>query len=168
MQLLVHLLRHELPGIEILELTPAQYPDVYALLQQNPDSMPTDLIGPLSGEADMEGEAPRKCFLGFYRQHRLCALADLTLGYPQRGVLWIGYFMVDAALRRQGIGSAILSRFIFAATLYGIPSLQLCVDSGDTASRVFWQTIGFEEICSVFGNNVSGETYSCIVMEQQL
>lgn len=74
---------------------------------------------------------------------KLVAVIDLVLGYPAKDSAFIGWFMVDANRRNNGIGSQIIADVRAAVQAKGYRCL--CVGVGDTSEEGlrFWQGQGF-------------------------
>lgn len=92
-----------------------------------------------------------KFFVGFYDHEKLFAVMDLITGYPEGDDAFIGWFMVDAELQGQGIGSQIFADVRACMKAQGYDYLSLgCVRANEEAIA-FWQGQGFE---------ATGEVYS--------
>ena len=53
-------------------------------------------------------QAADKFYLGFFMGDRLAAVMDLILDYPERGIAFLGFFMMEPSLQGCGAGSAII------------------------------------------------------------
>ena len=91
------------------------------------------------------GSAPgSKHFVGFYGDDgSLVAVLDLITGYPEADDAFIGWFMVDAQLQRQGIGSQIVADVRAAMKGLGFDYLSLGVPKDNTDAVAFWEKQGF-------------------------
>ena len=49
-----------------------------------------------------------KYYVGFYRGEDLIAVMDLIEGYPKKSVAFIGFFMTDVSIQKNGIGTKII------------------------------------------------------------
>lgn len=85
-----------------------------------------------------------KYFVGFYKDERLIALMDLITGYPESDDAFIGWFMVDGQMQRQGIGSQIFAdvRAALKGINYDYVSLGLVKENQEAIS--FWENQGFK------------------------
>ena len=108
-----------------------------------------------------EGSHPSgKHFVGFYdRDGRLAAILDLITGYPERDDAYIGWFMVDAKLQGNGIGSQIMADVRAAMKGQGYDYLSLAVESVSSAAIEFWKSQGFAPT----GEKHEGEQYDTLI-----
>ena len=85
-----------------------------------------------------------KVFTGFYdADGELVAVLDLLLGYPGKGNAFIGWFLVDADRRNNGIGSQIIADVRAAVKGMGYERFTVGVtDTSEEAVR-FWEGQGF-------------------------
>ncbi len=124
--------------------------DVYQLCKNNKKyyqyigSIPTvesltEIITRLPGDVSTKD----KYFVGFYDGNHLVAVMDLITGYPESDDAFIGWFMVNADLQGQGIGSAIFADVRAALSAEGYDYLSLgCVKENREAIG-FWEAQGF-------------------------
>lgn len=131
-------------------LTEADVSDVYWLcrnnrkyyldLKQRPSMKElTDVITDLP-----EGAGPdNKYFAGFYRGEDLIAFMDLITGYPEPDDAFIGWFMVDAQMQNQGIGSQIIADVRASMKAQGYDHLSLKCQKENTNAFSFWSSLGF-------------------------
>lgn len=49
-----------------------------------------------------------KYYIGFYQDERLIAVMDLIDGYPEKQIVYIGFFMTDKLVQGRGIGTEII------------------------------------------------------------
>ena len=92
-----------------------------------------------------EGSSPEsKHFVGFYGDDgALVAVLDLITGYPESDDAFIGWFMVDAELHGQGIGSQIFADVRAAMKGQGYDYLSLGVIKENAEAISFWEGQGF-------------------------
>ena len=92
-----------------------------------------------------KGTGPEnKHFVGFYdEEDHLIAILDLITGYPEEDDAFIGWFMVDADMQRQGIGSQIFADIRAAMKAQGYDHLELACFKENTEAAAFWQNQGF-------------------------
>ena len=89
------------------------------------------------------GKTPEdKLFLGFLREGSLTAVMDLILRYPEPGMAWIGWLILDPACQGRGVGSSILRDVEAALRAAGFRELRLAVDRGNPQSWAFWTKNG--------------------------
>ena len=113
----------------------------YRLLGQRPTMQSlTDIISEVP-----EGSAPEsKHFVGFYGDDgSLVAVLDLITGYPEKDDAFIGWFMVNAELQGQGIGSQLFADIRAAMKGQGYDYLSLGVIKENTEAVSFWEKQGF-------------------------
>ncbi len=113
----------------------------YRLLGQRPTMQSlTDIISEVP-----EGSAPEsKHFVGFYGDDgSLVAVLDLITGYPEKDDAFIGWFMVDAELQGQGIGSQLFADIRAAMKGQGYDYLSLGVIKENAEAVSFWEKQGF-------------------------
>lgn len=99
----------------------------------------TEVISNVAGDSENG-----KYFVGFYDESRLIAIADLITGYPDSESAFIGWYVVDGNLQRQGIGSQIFADIRASLKSVGISHISLgCVKENEIAVN-FWQGQGFK------------------------
>ena len=85
-----------------------------------------------------------KCFVGFYDdEDDLVAVLDLICGYPEPDDAFIGWFMVDAGLQGQGIGSSIFADVRASMKAQGYDHLELKCPKASESGISFWEEQGF-------------------------
>ena len=90
---------------------------------------------------------------------RLVSVLDLITGYPEKDDAFIGWFMVDGHLQRQGIGSQIFADVRAAMTGQGYDYLSLSCEKENTEAIAFWQAQGFR---------AAAETDTCIEFSRDI
>ena len=147
---------------EVRRLTAADIADVYGLARTNRkfyEALGTHLT--VDGLTDVITRVPEgaganaKLFVGFYDPvddgyQELVAIMDLIMGYPEAKTAFIGWFMVDAALQGQGIGSDIFADVRASMSAQGFTAMELACPAADEGARAFWEAQGFA---------ASGEAY---------
>ena len=135
---------------EVRAITQADISDVYALCKSNQkyyeraNTAPTveSLTEIISRVPD--GASPNsKHFVGFYDAERLVSVLELITGYPEKDDAFIGWFMVDGHLQRQGIGSQIFADIRAAMAGQGYDYLSLSCEKENTEAMAFWKSQGF-------------------------
>lgn len=135
---------------QVRRITEADISDVYALCKSNQkyyealNTAPTveSLTEIISSVPEGAGSED-KHFVGFYQDGRLISVLDLITGYPEKDDAFIGWFMVDGHLQRQGIGSQIFADVRAAMTGQGYDYLSLSCEKENTEAIAFWQAQGF-------------------------
>ena len=135
---------------QVRRITEADISDVYALCKSNQkyyealNKAPTveSLTEIISSVPEGAGSED-KHFVGFYADGRLISVLDLITGYPEKDDAFIGWFMVDGHLQRQGIGSQIFADVRAAMTGQGYDHLSLSCEKENTEAIAFWQAQGF-------------------------
>jgi len=153
---------------DVRRLTEADIPDVYRLCLANRryyryakmEPTPQNLTEIIS--ARPEGTAPEnKHFVGFYdSEGRLVAILDLITHYPEMGSAFVGWFMVDAALQGQGIGSRIFADIRAALAADGYRYIALGVILENSEAIAFWKKQGF----AFTGRETKQERFTVAVM----
>ena len=138
-------------GYDVRRLTEADISDVFALAKGNGRFYRTLGIRPSRARlteiiSDVpEGAGPHdKCIVGFYEGDELVAVLDLITGYPQQSEAFIGWFMVDAAMQRQGVGSQIFADVRAAMKAQGYSRLEVACPEASEPGMAFWEAQGFE------------------------
>lgn len=136
---------------QVRRITPEDISDVYTLCKSNQkyyeyaNAAPTiesltEIISRIP-----EGAATQdKHFVGFYDNDRLISVLDLITGYPESNDAFIGWFMVDGHLQRQGIGSQIFADVRAAMESQGYDYLSLYCEKDNSEAIAFWQSQGFK------------------------
>ena len=84
-----------------------------------------------------------KYFVGFWDDDKLIAIADIIVGYPESNNAFIGWYVVEGNMQRQGIGSQIFADIRANLKTIGIDYISLgCVKENEVA-MMFWQNLGF-------------------------
>ena len=145
---------------QVRRITHADISDVYTLCKTNRKyyeymhNVPTvESLTEIISQVPEGAEATDKFFIGFYDRSRLVAVLDLITGYPEKDDAFIGWFMVDGHLQRQGIGSQIFADVRAAMAGQGYDYLTLSCEKENTEAIAFWQAQGFR---------AAAETDTCI------
>ncbi|MBR5595890.1 MAG: GNAT family N-acetyltransferase [Lachnospiraceae bacterium] len=135
---------------QVRPITPEDISDVYALCKSNQkyyeytNTAPTvesltEIISRVPGDNNMN----EKYFVGFYDKDCLVSVLELITGYPEKDDAFIGWFMVDGHLQRQGIGSQIFADVRAAMAGQGYDYLSLQCEKDNVDAIAFWQAQGF-------------------------
>jgi len=136
---------------QVRYITQADISDVYALCKSNQkyyehtNTAPTvESLTEIISRVP-EGAGPNdKFFVGFYEKDRLVSVLDIITGYPEKNDAFIGWFMVDGYLQRQGIGSQIFADVRAAMAGQGYDYLSLSCEKENLEAAAFWQAQGFK------------------------
>ncbi len=156
---------------DVRRITEADIGDVYKLCKSNTKyyeylgAVPsaeslTEVISSVPGNADAEN----KHFVGFYDKDKLIAVLDLIAGYPENDDAFIGWFMVDGAVQRQGIGSRIFADVRAAMKSRGYDYLSLDCPEAHEESLAFWKAQGF----SLTGEKKDNGEYTSVTMGRSI
>ena len=85
----------------------------------------------------------QKHYVGFFDADTLVAVMDLIDGYPDADTAFIGFFMVNKDLQRQGTGTAIVREVLAALRALGYTAVRLGIDKENPQSNHFWRKNGF-------------------------
>ena len=155
--------RDESPGLDIQALgtsydvrriTETDISDVVSLARTNgryyrslgirpSRSRLTEIVSDISkGSEDVAAASTH--FVGFYDEDEgLVAVLDLICGYPEADDAFIGWFMVDANLQGQGVGSSIFADVRASMKAQGYDHLELKCPKASGSARSFWESQGF-------------------------
>lgn len=137
---------------DVRRLTEADIADVYLLARGNrryyrsigqrpTRAMLTEVITDVPAGA---GPNSKHC-VGFYDGDDLVAVLDLICGWPERNDAFIGWFMVQADLQGQGIGSQIFADVRAAMTAQGFDQMQVVAPAENEDAIAFWKAQGFAQ-----------------------
>ncbi len=137
---------------QVRELTAEDIPQVLRLCQSNPlfyEYCPPYVTGD-GIRADMAALPPGKdlrdkYYLGYFAGPRLAAVMDLIDGFPKADTAFIGFFMTDAAIQGQGIGSRIVEDLCGFFRGLHYREVRLGWVQGNPQSEHFWHKNGFQE-----------------------
>lgn len=104
-----------------------------------------------------------KYYIGFFDGTKLVAVMDLIAGYPNEETAFIGFFMMDADLQGQGIGTQIIGE----ACDYlkdNFSKIRLGYVKGNKQSESFWLKNQFEKT----GIESKQKKYTVVMMEREL
>ena len=140
----------------VRRLTDADIEDIYRLCSTNPQYY-IHMPPPVSREsiiADMCAIPPGvtaddKYYIVCFDGGRLAAVLDLIDGYPEKGVAYIGFFMVDAAIQSCGVGSVIINELCRYLSDRGFASVRLAWVDGNNQAERFWLKNGFSKTGSI-------------------
>lgn len=87
-----------------------------------------------------------KYYVGFYCGEELIAIMDLIDGYPEKSVAFIGFFITDVSIQKNGIGTKIIKNVCNYLKTLKFQSIQLAWVKGNPQSENFWIKNGFVKI----------------------
>ena len=143
----------QLPGWEIRPVAGDDFDAVLAMLERCANFF--DLSGvPITAESlrqDM-AELPPRCvpeqkhYAALWRDGAPWMALDLVEGWPRSKTLFVGLFVMDPALRRQGVGRAVMTALLIAARGAGFDRVRLCCLLNNPVGHAFWQAMGFWDL----------------------
>lgn len=147
-------LSRRIPQLQIRNLEEQDLPAVLQLMKSNAPYYEIQNQGQPTLGSIRENMAtlPPRCTreqkhdLGLWRDDRLVGVLDLIEGYPRARTLWVGFFMMDARLHRQGIGRMVAEALPGAAADAGMDSLRLGCLKGNESGHQFWKAMGFQDL----------------------
>ena len=72
-----------------------------------------------------------KYYVGFFSDSKLIAVMDLIMDYPKESIAFIGFFMTDTSVQRQGVGSRIIDELCRYLANKGTKSIRLAWTKGN-------------------------------------
>jgi len=103
-----------------------------------------------------------KYYLGYFDGDKLIAILDLITDYPAPKDTWIGFFMVDASVQRQGVGSKILTDLGKYLGESGFERIELAYPKGNQSSEQFLLKNNFQ----LMNREVPVPGYTMVIMEK--
>lgn len=142
-----------LPGWEIRLVGEDDFDAVLSMLERCSDFY--DLCGvPITDGSLRRGiaELPPRCtpeqkhFAALWKDSAPWIVLDLVEGWPRPRTLFVGLFVMDLALRRQGVGRAVMTALMKAAKGAGFDRSRLACPLDNPVGHAFWQAVGFQEL----------------------
>ena len=84
-----------------------------------------------------------KYYVGYFKNEKLIAVLDLIDGYPKKDIVFIGFFMMDINVQKNGIGSAIVNELIEYLTTLKYKEVRLGWINGNLQAEHFRIKNGF-------------------------
>jgi len=123
----------------IRQLTIADYDAVYSFWMNTPGMGLNDIDDSREGIAKYLARNPHTCFVAI-EQERIVGV--ILSGHDgRRGYIY--HTAVDAALRKRGIGTALLNAAMDALKSEGISKVALVVFKNNSIGNEFWEKRGF-------------------------
>lgn len=142
-----------LPKWDIHPVADDELDAVLALMQSNPllyelDNRPASMETLLHDRTNLPPRCipEQKNYVALWRDGKPEALLDLIVGYPRERTLFVGLFMVDSSLHRQGIGREIMTVLPEAADGAGLDDIRLGCLKGNDGAHAFWEAMGWQDI----------------------
>ena len=142
-----------LPEWDIHPVADEELEAVLALMKSNAalfelDGRPASMESLIHDRANLPPRCipDQKHFVALWRNGKPEALMDLVVGYPRERTLFVGWFMVDGALHRQGIGRRVMTALPKAADGAGMDDIRLACLVGNEEGHAFWQAMGFRDL----------------------
>lgn len=142
-----------LPEWEVRPVTEDDFDAVLALMERCSDFF--DLCGaPITAESmrqDM-AELPPRCtpeqkhYAALWKEGAPLMALDLVEGYPRPKTLYIGLFVMDPTLRRQGTGRTVMTALLKAAKGAGFDRARLACLLDNPSGHAFWEALGFRDL----------------------
>lgn len=111
---------------------------------------------------DITALPPGKClshktFALLYREGAPAAVVDYIDGYPDQATGYVGLFLLESSLHRQGVGSLLFSALEHTALQTGKSRLELGCYESNGPGLSFWTKMGFEEIRRKIRTGANGQ-----------
>ena len=84
-----------------------------------------------------------KHYFGIFDKDKLACVVDMIDGYPEKGTIYIGLFMLDKSLQHQGLGTKIIDDFIVDLSKQGYKYIKLAYIDNNDEANCFWRKNGF-------------------------
>jgi ribosomal protein S18 acetylase RimI-like enzyme len=150
-----------------MELRKATESDLPALVRLNAEVQDLDAHR-TSGHFKIpgQGDEAEEMFRAFLENPAMCVVVavknDAVAGYffasekkreeswirPARRILELEHIAVDSAMRRQGIGQALMERFLDEARERGVDSAEVCYWDFNAEAARFYQGLGYAKMHS--------------------
>lgn len=117
----------------------------YFLLQDGELATAADAAG-LFQDVPPEKEHADQTILGWKGSDGLYAMAAILRDYPSPGTWYLGFLIVDASLRGQGLGHSLYQIIEHWVRERGAKEIRLSVLEANFAGERFWRSLGFSEV----------------------
>lgn len=95
-------------------------------------------------------------------------ILDYVENYPNKGIFYIGLFMIDGAMHKKKYGSKLYHWIETIIKENGYQKIRLGVIHNNNKALMFWTSMGFENIKIVETPNRSDSNWIVKVMEKKL
>ena len=109
-----------------------------------------------------------KTFVLLYREGVPAAVVDYVEGYPDETTGYVGLFLLDRGLHRQGVGTTLFSALEAAALETGKTRLELGCYETNGPGLSFWHKQGFTELRRKPRTGTDGKTRMLLAMGKNL
>lgn len=142
-----------LPEWEIRPAAGDGFDALLAMLERCSDFF--DLSGtPITAESLRQDitELPPRCtpgqkhYVALWKDGAPWMVLDLIEGYPRPGTLYVGLFVMDPVLRRQGTGRAVITALLKAAKEARFDRARLACLLDNPIGHAFWEAMGFRDL----------------------
>lgn len=123
----------------IRQMTIADYDDVYSFWLNTPGMGLNDIDDSRDGIAKYLERNPRTCYVAVEQDRIVGAILSGHDG--RRGYIY--HTAVDAAMRKRGIGTALVQAAMDALKAEGISKAALVVFANNSIGNAFWEKRGF-------------------------
>lgn len=79
-----------------------------------------------------------KYYVGFYQENKLIAIMDLIDGYPEKSIIFIGFFMIEKTIQNQGIASNIINDLVNYLKTLNYQEIRLAWVKTNPQAKHFW------------------------------
>ncbi|MEG3092902.1 GNAT family N-acetyltransferase [Sphingomonas sp. PB1R3] len=117
----------------------------YFMLQDGEPATLADAIE-LFRDIPKDKNAVDQTVMGWQGQNGLMAVAAILRDYPRDGIWYLGFMIIDAAARGQGIGRSIHDTIEQWAANRGAHEIRLAVLEMNGAAERFWRSLGYTEL----------------------
>lgn len=117
----------------------------YFILQDGEPATLTDAIRLFRDVPEQKSEADQT-ILGWRAENGLVAVATILRDSPNDGVWYLGFMIVDAFARGQGIGRMIYGTIEQSMAKCGAHEIRLAVLEKNELAERFWRSFGYREL----------------------
>lgn len=137
---------------ELSQLTPSDSPIVldlfgrcadYFLLQDGEAATAADVEELFADVPPSKSEEDQLIF-GFWQDSTLQGVVQLLMGYPEPRDFYLGFLLLDPALRGRGLGRSIYRAIERWSAGRGAQRMLVCVLNDNESALAFWRSLGFE------------------------
>ena len=163
-----------LPEWEIRPVAGDDFEIVLSLLRRCDDFFELLDGAPVTAESMRQdiAELPPRCmpeqkhYAAIWKDGTPWMVLDLVEGWPRPKTLFVGLFVMDPTLRRQGVGRAVMTAVLKAAKGAGFDRARLGCLLTNSSGHAFWEAMGFRDLQQ---NTLLGERSSPVwIMERLL
>ena len=103
-----------------------------------------------------------KHYVGYFGGDKLVAILDLIDGYPGRDTAFIGFFICDVSVQKNGIGTDIITELIEYLGKLGYSSVRLAWVKGNPQAEHFWTKNKFVMI-----KETTSTAANCVILAER-